>query len=142
VAASGGGTVYLPPIDRNKGECYRTLLPVQVRDNVTLKGAGFSSLVRNDRTTGDVFFGRACVLIGWFHENYWRGGAQDVITAGTYARADVSAGEDEVTLDPPSDAANFALGDLVAIRSAMALPGGEPYELAHREVVDIDTDAG
>ena len=110
---AGGGIVFVPPVDVAAGKYYRIAKePLLMRDNVTLKGAGYASLIRNDNTSG-IVINEYCVLFGFAHPDH----TDDTYTK--YTIADTSAGDDTITFDIPTDAGNFTVGGLIVVMNGL-----------------------
>ena len=112
--AVGGGIVFVPV-----GH-YKITGNIQVKDNVSLIGAGYGSWIENVTAIG---FARCVVATGNIGDITNSNG---IYAETTYNINAVTVGNMSVTLVSPLDASNFSVGDIVAIMSYETWPEAYP----------------
>lgn len=149
VSTQRNGSLYVPPVDVPGGEYYRITKRLIQKSNTFIFGAGYNSLIRNDRETSVTDGDMAC--FGWAGYSGSAASPLNVESETFYACNDVTAGSHSVTLTTAANAANFVIGDIIFLRNSTALddqtvPGtGLPAHFQYmtmNEVVAVDTDTG
>jgi hypothetical protein len=113
---AGGGDVVVPPT-ANYWRITAALIP---RDSVRVVGTGYASFIKNDRSTGydSTRSNTSIFKLGGYEsaDPYW------IFNETFYTAGDQAAGLSEITFQTPADAAHFATGDIVFIRTTAYEP--------------------
>ena len=133
---AGGGTVFLPPVDRKNGAYYHLPdRPLRLRDDVFLVGGGPGSVIRNTNM-GEDTRAKHCVLFGYAHPDF----VEDVYETHPIDR--VEAGSNRLSLRARRDARRFVTGKLIVVLDgARFISNGKPiyhsYLLSRVASVDL-----
>lgn len=141
---AGGGIVVLPAAE-TAGAYYRITQPLRARDNVKLAGQGYGSFLKNDRTSVDYNTQQCVFIVGGYDSTDGAGGTS--VNKETYYNLNAaSQGDQTVTFTTTAQAANFAAGDCVILKSDTDDPlyatwGTSTYQDIN-EVVSVNTTTG
>lgn len=145
VGAAGGGVVFSPPgtllcNDVTTGNGWAFVIPVK-RDNVTFRGCGAATTIKTAMAIPDnsrVMFmvngaGKPAGMASWGSYEAYQAADTTTYTlaAGTYAK-----GATSVTLNTVAEAANFAAGDDIYIRTGNLIAVGITEPDAEFNVVE------
>lgn len=130
VYARGGGDVLVPATD----SYFRITKRIHMKSGVSLIGEGFKSFIKNDRTVSVASGDQSVIGIGGYRATGTNFRPRDETF---YACNSITVGAFTITTTDPSDAGNFAEGDLVFVRNDTTDPNSSHTVYTHAEINEV-----